>query len=80
MEVIQITSLSMILLGSLDVYGLFNTPPSRALGVNYPLEVTQVAVVRGWIDSSRGKIGFVNSSPHELRGKLSLSFTTHLAY
>lgn len=47
MEVIQITSLSMILLGSLDVYGLFNTPPSRALGVNYPLEVTQVAVPRG---------------------------------
>jgi len=69
----------MILLGSLDVYGLFNAASSGPLGVNYPLKVTQVAVVRGWIDSSWGKIGFVDSSAYELRRELSLSFT-HLAY
>ena len=75
MEVIQITSLSMILLGSLDVYGLFNTASSGSLGVNYPLEIAQVAIVRSWVDSSRGKIGLVDSSADELRRELGLSFS-----
>ena len=79
MEVIQITSLSMILLWSLDVNCLFNTASPASLGINHPLKVTQVAVDRGGIDSSRGKVGFIHSSAYELRRKLSLSFA-HLAY
>jgi len=69
----------MILLGSLDIDCLFDAAPSGALGVDYSLEVAQVAIVCGRSDSSWGKICFIDSSAYELRWELCFSFT-HLAY
>jgi hypothetical protein len=75
MEVIQITSLSMILLGSLDIDCLFDAASSGALGIYNPLEVAQVARICVWVYSTRGKIGLIDSSANELGWKLGLAFT-----
>lgn len=79
MEVIQITSLSMILLGSLDVDCLFDATSSGALGVNHSLKIAQIAIVLGRSNSSGGKICFVDCSADELRWELCFSFA-HLSY